>query len=1079
MNIFSAIMRSWIFVLCVFIAPMAIRAQIPTKVFEIERILVDGCDGGNEGKNEMVIFQIGPNPVDVNDLRVDGAGATGIIVTGKWPNPTNIYRGISPPPSNPADVASINSTITSCGLLIEPTGGILPAGEKILLITSTAFNPVAHSFADLGDTLYVIFQNAGNTQGHFVNYDAASSERTLVLKHVPTGDGDTIKYDRSLLLNQAGVPGAQDGAVVSYTWPGIATYVNYGCQAPFEPLNPAWDTPDPICSNAAPLNLDSLITGYVGGVWSGTGVSGHYFDPFGLSGIISVTYTVGNPPCEEAEAHDIQVVTSDTASWDSIPPVCEAAGDIDLSTFITGTTGGTWSGSGVSGNMFNPSGLSGTVNITYTVGAAPCIDSEMHSIQVVQSNDAAWTPPDTLCQSSLPIDLNTLIDGTPGGIWSGSGVSGNSFDPTGLSGNISIIYSVGTPPCDDSDTNSIFVLADADASWTPPSPLCQFSSPLDLNSLIDGTTGGSWSGSGVSGNTFDPAGLSGNISITYIAGISPCDDSQTHDIQVIASEDPSWDSIAVMCQSGAPVDLSTLITGSAGGTWSGTGVSGSSFDPAGLSGLINITYTVGASPCLLSETHGFQVVIDPSAAWTSPGNMCHDAATVNLNQLITGTTGGIWTGNGVSDSIFDPASAQGSVTITYQVGNSPCTDLQSHSFDVIPDVDASWIPPSDLCSGDSTLNLSTLLSGTTGGTWSGNGVSGNLFDPSGLSGNVSVTYSVGTSPCEEAETHEIAVGQSVDASWSSPGSICSSSGVSDLTTFVTGNPGGIWKGQGVTGDFFDPMAVTGSSTIWYVIYSGNCSDSVSQTITIDQMPDASWLNPGVLCLSDLPVDLNSFVSGTSGGIFSGIGVSGNYLTYSGNVDVVVTYSVQNGSCTANYSNTIEIENTEAIFSANQLEGEVPLLVEFTNSSTGYESLIWSFGDGDTSGTENPTHSYNTEGEFSTVLYVFSAQGCTDSATIDVTVSNSLSVFYPNAFTPNDDHINDIFGPSFSAEVQEYECFIFNRWGENIYSYTDQYSGWDGTRKGAGKVPTGVYTYLVNFQFKGVLYSHLGIVTVIF
>ncbi len=194
-------------------------AQIPTKVFEITSILVDGCAGNLEGQNEMVMFQIGPNPINVSNLRVDGAIGTGSITAGVSPNTANTWRGIATPPAKPTEVAAINNTIVNCGRLIEPTGGILPAGKKVLLITSTDFDYTAHSFATLSDTLYVIFQNAGNTAGHFVNF-GTSSTRTMVLVHVSTGGADTVTYNRSLLTMQNGSLGAQDGGSVAFTWPG-------------------------------------------------------------------------------------------------------------------------------------------------------------------------------------------------------------------------------------------------------------------------------------------------------------------------------------------------------------------------------------------------------------------------------------------------------------------------------------------------------------------------------------------------------------------------------------------------------------------------------------------------------------------------------------------------------------------------------------------------------------------------------------------------------------------------------------------------------------------------------------------
>jgi gliding motility-associated-like protein len=435
-------------------------SQVPIKVFEITNILVDGCAGSDEGRNEMVLFQIGPNPVNVNDLRVDGAGSTGAITQNNWPNTNNTWRGIAASPAMPTEVAQINSTIIECGFLIEPTGGILPAGKKVLLITSTEFDPAAHSFATLQDTMYIIFQNSGNTSGHFVNYGTPASNRTLVLMHVPTSVGDTVIYDRSLLVNLLGNPGAQDGAAVLYTWPGTATYYNNGCQALYIPYDPSWNAPSSVCSSDQPINLNDYLTGSGGGFWSGTNVSGNMFDPSGLSGDYSITYTMGNAPCDTSQTHTVTVISGPSADWTAPGNLCSEGNPINLNDLINGTTGGLWSGTGVTGNFFNPSGLSGTYSVTYTVGASPCIEQLTNSITVIGNSIANWNVPQYVCTGNIPIQLSDLITGTIGGMWNGTGItdiSNGIFNPQiSGAGIFEITYSI-EGLCGDTVTHEILV----------------------------------------------------------------------------------------------------------------------------------------------------------------------------------------------------------------------------------------------------------------------------------------------------------------------------------------------------------------------------------------------------------------------------------------------------------------------------------------------------------------------------------------------------------------------------------------------------------------------------------------------
>ena len=89
----------------------------------------------------------------------------------------------------------------------------------------------------------------------------------------------------------------------------------------------------------------------------------------------------------------------------------------------------------------------------------------------------------------------------------------------------------------------------------------------------------------------------------------------------------------------------------------------------------------------------------------------------------------------------------------------------------------------------------------------------------------------------------------------------------------------------------------------------------------------------------------------------------------------------------------------------------------------------------------------------------------DSVTFKITISESKLEF-PNAFSPNDDKINDIFrakrstdGKPLYRSIVEFHAYIFNRWEQKLFEWTDPAEGWDGTYKGH-PVKEGVYFLLV-------------------
>ncbi|MBW6484058.1 MAG: gliding motility-associated C-terminal domain-containing protein [Vicingaceae bacterium] len=214
-------------VIFLFSLSFLITQNFYSQCFEIESILVDAC-GSVEGENEMVRFSVGNTALNTANMNV------------VWPNTTNPWLGTCKNATTANTVAALNATILGCGWLKEPTGGVLPANSSVLLITSTAIDVYANSFANLSDTLYVVFQCAGNTAGHFANWSTTPGLRTLTMSFSsPSGCNDVVTYDRTLLLNQNGLIGGssaiRDGALVNFNAAGNPTYENFGCQAPFVP----------------------------------------------------------------------------------------------------------------------------------------------------------------------------------------------------------------------------------------------------------------------------------------------------------------------------------------------------------------------------------------------------------------------------------------------------------------------------------------------------------------------------------------------------------------------------------------------------------------------------------------------------------------------------------------------------------------------------------------------------------------------------------------------------------------------------------------------------------------------------
>jgi gliding motility-associated-like protein len=89
----------------------------------------------------------------------------------------------------------------------------------------------------------------------------------------------------------------------------------------------------------------------------------------------------------------------------------------------------------------------------------------------------------------------------------------------------------------------------------------------------------------------------------------------------------------------------------------------------------------------------------------------------------------------------------------------------------------------------------------------------------------------------------------------------------------------------------------------------------------------------------------------------------------------------------------------------------------------------------------------------------------------------MNVRMPNAFTPNEDGLNDVFKPIESGGSEVYgSLIIFNRWGEMVYESEEQ-PIWDGRILGEN-APSEVYVFLLKIFCSGSIENLVGEVTLL-
>jgi gliding motility-associated-like protein len=153
-----------------------------------------------------------------------------------------------------------------------------------------------------------------------------------------------------------------------------------------------------------------------------------------------------------------------------------------------------------------------------------------------------------------------------------------------------------------------------------------------------------------------------------------------------------------------------------------------------------------------------------------------------------------------------------------------------------------------------------------------------------------------------------------------------------------------------------------------------------------------------------------------------------------------------------------------------LQNSIPFSI--INDST-ITSVTWNFGDSasgasNTSTSLTPTHLFSAIGTYNIRSIINSSCGIdTLFKTLAITSCDSTidvcELSIANVFTPNGDGINDKFYPLTKCTTEQYEFFIYNRWGQLVYKTTNQTDKWDGKYR-EEDCSEGVYMYLIRYKY---------------
>jgi len=553
---------------------------------------------------------------------------------------------------------------------------------------------------------------------------------------------------------------------------------------------------------------------------------------------------------------------------------------------------------------------------------------------------------------------------------------------------------------------TVTVNPNPNATITQPGILCAGGSS---SNLVSATPGGTWTGTGITNaqtGTFNPnVSGTGTFQVTYTVTVNGCTSTDNETITVNTLPNANFTYPSVLCDNNAIANLTPIVNG---GSFSGSGVTGSQFNPAASgSGSIAVIYTITQNGCTNSDTNNIVVNPSPVIAFGSTPLFCQNGQAAVLPVT---PTGGSWSGTGITNpttGLFNPStSGVGTFNAIYTVSNNfNCTKIDTVPVTVNALPNASFTSPASVCN---NAALVQFVPTTPGGYWIGPGVVDSLqgdFDANTLTpGTYQIIYKANNNGCISTSTNNISVVAAPNVQIASQNTLCDNDPIATLFATPTG---GIWAGTGIisttAGTFNPAVSGPGLFNITYTATLGQCSDTDTLDILVNAAPDPTFTVTSPLCVTDNPVNLNPV---TPGGVFSGTGgvINNTFDPAAGGGNYSVYYTVTANGCSDTDTMQVVVNDIPVANGTVTLQQVGQLTYNFNGSSSQYGvTYNWKYGDGSTGSGVTSSHTYANPGTYDVVLIVINACG-SDTFTTKLVINGTSIASFENgasvSVTPN-------------------------------------------------------------------------------
>ena len=544
----------------------------------------------------------------------------------------------------------------------------------------------------------------------------------------------------------------------------------------------------------------------------------------------------------------------------------------------------------------------------------------------------------------------------------------------------------------------------ADAGPDITNGICANSNPVNLAGANVPPTGASvnWSGNGITNpglGTFDPSGLAGCQTITYNVAFGPNDACISSDVRQVCIDSLPAYSItsdsASSCNSndgGASVNIVNpsdySIIWSQNGNQVGVGTSISNVAP-GVYVVIVTNQSTGCSSvrqAIINSPND----LNPTILGVPSSSVCETAPCFNLtgtnppNGIFSSTRGGI----SIGTSQYCPnLVAPGVDTISYSVNVNGCLGTVFTTLTIDPSIPVNAGLDSTSCLGD-TINL-IAINPSAGVIWTGQGVSGNTFVSTGLSGDITVTATVTSGACTSSDSRIITVRPlPLFVVNSTPVSACG--GEDGTATVVIANPNSFnyaWT-PNVSGSTVALNLKAGTYFVRVTETTTGCARTDAIGVTEPSQNPITFNLPTEACFNGTNIVLGDINPSLVRSGFSGVGLVGDTLNL--NVPPVgvrtITYqATDTNGCILVGSRTIDIQAPPGLPSLAALtlckdNGNI-LLSDTGSWTSSINSLII--------GRTLNINLAPVNVPFQVAVTVTNTAGCTNSGTRSITVNDTL------------------------------------------------------------------------------------------